>query len=104
MQNPSLEVGTSARYLKIKRICEKAATVGFEYAWVGTCCIDKTNMVELTEAINSMFDWYEIRQYVMLISEILAVRKIPMTRVLSFGKVCGSLVVGHCKSYSHPRM
>lgn len=26
---------------------------------VDTCCIDKTNNTELSEAINSMFRWYE---------------------------------------------
>lgn len=29
------------------------------YVWIDTCCIDKTNNAELSEAINSMFRWYE---------------------------------------------
>ncbi|KAF4619074.1 hypothetical protein G7Y89_g14774 [Cudoniella acicularis] len=29
------------------------------YIWIDTCCIDKTNSVELGEAINSMFTWYK---------------------------------------------
>lgn len=29
------------------------------YGWVDTCCIDKTSSAELTEAINSMFRWYQ---------------------------------------------
>jgi len=29
-----------------------------EWLWVDTCCIDRTNSQELTESINSMFDWY----------------------------------------------
>lgn len=28
------------------------------YAWVDTCCIDKSSSAELSEAINSMFNWY----------------------------------------------
>jgi hypothetical protein len=28
------------------------------WAWVDTCCIDKTSSAELSEAINSMFKWY----------------------------------------------
>ncbi|KAK1755848.1 heterokaryon incompatibility protein-domain-containing protein [Echria macrotheca] len=32
---------------------------GLVYIWIDTCCIDKTNSVELNEAINSMFRWYE---------------------------------------------
>ena len=30
-----------------------------KYFWVDTCCIDKSNSVELQEAINSMFRWYQ---------------------------------------------
>lgn len=43
---------------KIKGCCEKAAQDGWEYAWVDSCCIDKTSSAELSEAINSMFEWY----------------------------------------------
>jgi hypothetical protein len=39
--------------------CRKAAQDGLEYVWIDTCCIDKTNLVELSEAINSMFRWYQ---------------------------------------------
>jgi hypothetical protein len=45
-------------YLKIRGMCEKARSRGFEYAWVDTCCIDKSSSAELSEAINSMFQWY----------------------------------------------
>ncbi|KAL7946040.1 heterokaryon incompatibility domain-containing protein [Trichoderma barbatum] len=44
---------------KIRRSCEIAAGLGFDYVWVDTCCIDKTSSAELSEAINSMFHWYE---------------------------------------------
>ncbi|KAK4618071.1 Vegetative incompatibility protein HET-E-1 [Fulvia fulva] len=30
-----------------------------EWAWVDTCCIDKASSSELSEAINSMWSWYE---------------------------------------------
>lgn len=43
---------------KIDRTCQQAARDGLEYAWVDTCCIDKTSSAELSEAINSMFQWY----------------------------------------------
>ncbi|RYP55894.1 hypothetical protein DL771_012270 [Monosporascus sp. 5C6A] len=29
-----------------------------KYIWIDTCCIDKSNAAELSEAINSMFKWY----------------------------------------------
>lgn len=31
----------------------------FDWAWVDTCCIDKRSSAELSEAINSMYKWYQ---------------------------------------------
>ncbi|PSR99070.1 hypothetical protein BD289DRAFT_424525 [Coniella lustricola] len=45
-------------YQKIVNLCNRAAEKGFKWAWIDTCCIDKTNSTELTEALNSMFQWY----------------------------------------------
>ena len=44
---------------KIDFLCQQAADDGYEWAWIDTCCIDKTNNAELSEAINSMFQWYQ---------------------------------------------
>jgi hypothetical protein len=44
---------------KIKFICEQAQKDGLGWVWVDTCCIDKSSSAELTEALNSMFRWYE---------------------------------------------
>jgi Heterokaryon incompatibility protein (HET) len=53
--------GTSKTgYNKIRRCCQMAASDGFSYAWVDTCCIDKTSSAELSEAINSMYNWYRL--------------------------------------------
>ncbi|KAK0646922.1 heterokaryon incompatibility protein-domain-containing protein [Cercophora newfieldiana] len=45
-------------YRKILKLCERALQDALEYAWIDTCCIDKTSSAELSEAINSMFKWY----------------------------------------------
>ncbi|XDG04586.1 hypothetical protein ABKA04_004201 [Annulohypoxylon sp. FPYF3050] len=45
-------------YQKISRCCEQTIYDGLEYVWIDTCCIDKRSSVELSEAINSMFNWY----------------------------------------------
>ncbi|PVH71248.1 heterokaryon incompatibility, partial [Cadophora sp. DSE1049] len=53
--------GTSkgkAGHGKIQFCAEQARRDGLQYFWVDTCCIDKSNAVELQEAINSMFRWY----------------------------------------------
>ncbi|KAE8153168.1 heterokaryon incompatibility protein-domain-containing protein [Aspergillus avenaceus] len=44
---------------KIKSFCAKARDAGLEYGWVDTCCINKDSSAELSEAINSMFQWYK---------------------------------------------
>ncbi|KAN0122874.1 Heterokaryon incompatibility protein (HET) domain containing protein [Hyaloscypha variabilis] len=46
-------------FSKIERTCQLALNRNIEYAWVDTCCIDKSSSAELTEAINSMFRWYK---------------------------------------------
>lgn len=48
-----------AGYEKIRFCGERASLDGLKYFWVDTCCIDKSNLTELTEAINSMFRWYQ---------------------------------------------
>ncbi|KAF1829424.1 HET-domain-containing protein [Decorospora gaudefroyi] len=46
-------------YAKIDGCCRQAARHGLRYVWIDTCCIDKMSSAELSEAINSMFRWYE---------------------------------------------
>ncbi|KAF6800114.1 HET domain containing protein [Colletotrichum musicola] len=48
-----------AGWAKIAKTCELARARGLTHAWVDTCCIDKSSSAELSEAINSMFQWYE---------------------------------------------
>ena len=49
---------SKSSYDKIKFCGEQANRDGLQYFWVDTCCIDKSNAVELATAINSMFRWY----------------------------------------------
>ena len=51
-----------AGYDKVRRCCQMAASDGFPYVWVDTCCIDKTSSSELSEAINSMYIWYRLSE------------------------------------------
>ncbi|KAI6011654.1 heterokaryon incompatibility protein-domain-containing protein, partial [Pisolithus marmoratus] len=53
------EIRGRAGYQKIVKSCQQAKIDGLEWLWVDTCCIDKRNSSELSEAINSMFRWYE---------------------------------------------
>ena len=44
---------------KIRKFCLLAADEGFDWGWLDTACIDKASSAELSEAINSMYAWYE---------------------------------------------
>ncbi|KAI8959869.1 hypothetical protein F5Y11DRAFT_350078 [Daldinia sp. FL1419] len=46
-------------YAKIDGCCRQAAKDGLHYVWIDTCCIDKSSSAELSEGINSMFQWYK---------------------------------------------
>lgn len=49
----------SAGTSKVLTFCEHILPYEVQYAWVDTCCIDKSSSAELQEAINSMFKWYQ---------------------------------------------
>ncbi|KAK4552564.1 hypothetical protein LTR86_010208 [Recurvomyces mirabilis] len=46
-------------FTKILDFCKVAWLAGLAWVWIDTCCIDKSSSAELTEAINSMWNWYE---------------------------------------------
>src|SRR6201999_538027 len=48
-----------AGFLKIEYACDQAIIDGLDYVWVDTCNIDKSSSAELSEAINSMFRYYQ---------------------------------------------
>lgn len=47
-----------AGYEKVARTCKQACRDRYDYAWVDTVCINKESSAELSEAINSMWQWY----------------------------------------------
>jgi hypothetical protein len=55
-------------YEKIQFCGEQARIDGLQYFWIDTCCINKANYAELSQAVNSMFHWYSnaTRCYVYL--------------------------------------
>lgn len=66
-----LKDGTAPKktgYGKITFCAQQAAKDNLTYFWVDACCIDQSNSSELSEAIVSMYDWYEesTRCYVYL--------------------------------------
>lgn len=57
-----------AAYIKLRFCGDQAARDGIEYFWIDSCCIDKRSSAELSEALNSMFRWYQqaVKCYVYL--------------------------------------
>ncbi|KAK4494908.1 hypothetical protein PRZ48_014264 [Zasmidium cellare] len=43
---------------KVQKTFERASRDGIPFVWIDTCCINKLDPTELTEAINSMYAWY----------------------------------------------
>lgn len=48
-----------AGYQKLQNSCAQTAADGHHYVWIDTCCIDKSSSAELSEAISSMYSWYQ---------------------------------------------
>lgn len=59
-----VERGTAqgrAAYSKVTGALLQASKDNYRYLWIDTCCIDKSNNTELSEALNSMYAWYKVR-------------------------------------------
>ena len=54
----TLSVCSKAGIAKLRSFCDLPILSKVEHVWVDTCCIDKKSSAELSEAINSMFQYY----------------------------------------------
>ncbi|KAK7455285.1 hypothetical protein VKT23_011158 [Stygiomarasmius scandens] len=57
IQNPEV-AQHKAGWNKITSACSHAKKYQFEWIWIDSCCIDKRSSAELSEAINSMYQYY----------------------------------------------
>ena len=53
------KIKAKSGYHKIIQCARQAANDGLDYVWIDTCAIDKSSSAELSEAINSMYEWYQ---------------------------------------------
>lgn len=49
-------------YQKIAQSCRQARERWLDWVWIDCCCIDKSSGAELSESINSMYNWYQNAQ------------------------------------------
>ena len=56
---------------KINECSKLARARHLDYLWIDTCCIDKSSSAELSEAINSMWNWYaEAKECYVYLSDV----------------------------------
>jgi hypothetical protein len=77
-----------AGYRKLQFCQQQAAKDGLQYFWIDTCCIKKSSSAELSEALNSMFQWYQraVRCYVYLSDVSKSVSEEEESWTLAFRK------------------
>ncbi|KAL8946605.1 MAG: hypothetical protein Q9222_007018 [Ikaeria aurantiellina] len=67
---------------KIWASCDMAQSRKLEWIWIDTCCIDKRSSAELSEAINSMYEWYKkAKECYVYLSDVLWADEDPMRRL-----------------------
>ncbi len=57
LQDPS--VNAKRGFEKIKKCCDQAQLDKIQWVWIDTCCLDRSNSEEISEAVNSMYKWFE---------------------------------------------
>lgn len=77
-------------FLKIQNFCLVALEYGLEYGWVDTCCIDKSSSAELSESINSMYQWYRDAVGCIAYLADVSVRAPEPTADQLYDKLCSS--------------
>ncbi|KAF5372128.1 hypothetical protein D9758_004945 [Tetrapyrgos nigripes] len=56
----NLDVARSkAGWRKVMNACARARRYDFDWIWIDSCCINKESSAELSEALNSMYQYYE---------------------------------------------
>ncbi|GLA96992.1 hypothetical protein AtubIFM57143_004475 [Aspergillus tubingensis] len=80
-------------YKKIIQCCSVARADGYKYVWIDTCCIDKTSSAELSEAINSMYRWYQTSELCYaILADVQSEDEIDKSRWLTRGWTLQELI------------
>ena len=79
VQNISIyDLESSSPNIKLQTLCKLAHSLGFQWVWSDTCCIDKKDNVMLQESMVAMFTWY--RGSSLTIVYLRGVWSVPATR------------------------
>ncbi|KAG1835786.1 hypothetical protein DFJ58DRAFT_750031 [Suillus subalutaceus] len=84
-----------------KSFCKTARDLGYRWAWSDTCCIDKSNNVELQESVNSMFRLVSPTPR----SQLYTSRMFQLRQSLAHWQIAfGTHADGRFKNSSHPNI
>ncbi|EFY90926.1 HET domain protein [Metarhizium acridum CQMa 102] len=86
---------------KIQKSCAVAKSLDLDFIWIDTCCIDKSSSAELSEAINSMFRWYEEARLCLACASpfcLTGTRRQTLRTQRRFDPVAGSHEDGLCRN------
>ncbi|KAJ4250190.1 hypothetical protein NW762_012005 [Fusarium torreyae] len=83
-------------YAKLESCCRVARANGFDYIWDDTCCIDKTSSAELSEAINSMYRYYqEADVCYAYLADVSTIEELSSSRWFTRGWTLQELIAPH---------
>jgi hypothetical protein len=81
---------------KIGGTCAEARRHELEYVWVDTVCIDKSSSAELSEAINSMFNWYRDSEICFVyLDDVDSLDELKESRWITRGWTLQELIAPH---------
>lgn len=87
LTEPRRDPSTLKGWIKLSSFCSLARQDGWEWVWMDTCCIDKNSSAELSEAINSMYQWYRQAGYcIAYLADISIAKAEPMIERKRFWK------------------
>ena len=86
---------SKAGYRKLRYSCKQAIADGYDYVWIDTCCIDKGSSAELSEAINSMFSWYQKAEKCYVYLADVSSKEIQQSKWFTRGWTLQELIAPH---------
>ena len=74
LTQPKEDLSKLKGWAKLDFLCSTMEKDGWEWVWMDTCCIDKGSSAELSEAINSMYQWYSEANFcIAYLADILVI-------------------------------
>jgi hypothetical protein len=80
-------------FKKLAIAVKEAKELGFAWIWIDIVCIDKSSSAELSEAIDSMFSWYQSAEVgIAYLEDIQSEHDFPYSRWFSRGWTLQELI------------